>query len=117
MTDIKMTVTDYIETFPKETQNVLEKMRQIIQQAVPDAIEKMSYGIPTYDLNGTHLIFFAGWKNHVSIYPLPKGHKALQEKLAPYTSGQGTAKFPLDKPIPYDLIQEIASSLVKEKQT
>ena len=82
-------------------------MRRTIRQAAPEAVESISYQIPTYKLNGQPLIYFAGWKHHISIYPLPSGDASFEAELDEYRSGKGTAQFPLDKPIPYDLIRKM----------
>ncbi len=116
MTDKKLftTIDDYISTFPADIQTILEKVRQSIQKAAPDAIETISYGIPTINLNGKHVVFFAGWKHHISLYPLPTGDEAFQQELAHYKRAKGTIQFPLDKPIPYDLVEQIVTLLMKE---
>src|SRR5436853_405949 len=110
MTDKKQvtTIDDYISTFPSDVQVILEKVRQTIRKAVPEATETMSYNIPTFDLNGNHLIFFAGWKQSISLYPLPAGDEAFQQAIAPYKKEKSTLRFPLDKPIPYDVIEQVA---------
>src|SRR5215470_11083097 len=117
MTDKKpyTTIDEYISTFPADIQAILEKMRQAIQRAAPEAKETISYGIPTFDLNGKHLVFFAGWKHHISVYPLPAGDNAFQQRIAPYKRVKSTVQFPLDKPIPYDLVGEIVTLLQREK--
>ena len=116
MTDKKpsTTVDDYISTFPEDIQAILEKVRQAIHKAAPDAVETMSYGIPTFDLNGKHLVFFAGWKHHISLYPLPAGDEAFQQQIVHYKRAKGTLQFPLDKPLPYDLVEKIVTLLMKE---
>ena len=108
------TIDEYISTFPVDIQAILEKMRQAIQRAAPDAVETISYGIPTFDLNGKHLVFFAGWKHHISLYPLPAGDEAFQQEIAHYKRAKGTIQFPLDKPLPYDLVEKIVTLLMKE---
>ncbi len=108
------TIDEYISTFPADIQAILEKMRQAIQKAAPEATETMSYGIPTFNLNGKHLVFFAGWKHHISLYPIPASDEAFQEKISHYKRAKGTIQFPLDKPIPYDLVEEIVTHLMKE---
>lgn len=117
MTDKKpfTTIDGYIGTFPADIQALLEKVRQAIHKAVPDATETVSYGMPTFDLNGQHLIFFAGWKQSISLYPLPAGDAAFQQKIALYKQEKSTLRFPLDKPLPYDLVGEIVTLLKKEK--
>ncbi len=117
MTDKKpyTTIDEYISTFPADIQAILEKMRQSIQKAAPDAVETISYGMPTFNLNGKHLVFFAGWKQHISLYPLPAGDEAFQQEIAHYKRAKGTIQFPLDKPLPYELVEQIVILLIKEK--
>ena len=115
MTDKKLSTTiyEYISTFPDDIQAMLEKVRQAIQTAAPEAAETISYGMPTFNLNGKHLVFFAGWKHHISLYPIPAGDEAFQQKIAHYKRAKGTIQFPLDKPIPYDLVEKIVTLLRK----
>jgi uncharacterized protein YdhG (YjbR/CyaY superfamily) len=109
------TIDEYISTFPVNIQAILEKMRQAIQKAAPEAVETMSYSIPTFDLNGKHLVFFAGWKHHISLYPIPAGDEAFQQQIAHYKRVKSTLQFPLDKPIPYDLVEKTVTLLIMEK--
>ena len=109
------TIDEYISTFPEEIKAVLEHVRQAIHHAAPEAIETMSYGMPTFHLGGKHLVFFAGWKQHLSLHPLPAGDAAFQQELAHYTRAKGTIQFPLDKPIPYDFVERIVTLLMSEK--
>ena len=109
------TIDEYISTFPADTQAILENMRQAIHRAAPDAVETISYSIPTFDLNGKHLVFFAGWKHHISLYPLPAGDEAFQQQIAQYKRVKSTVQFPLDKPVPYDLVEKIVTLLIMEK--
>ena len=117
MADKKLftTIDDYISTFPADIQAILEKVRQAILKAAPEAAETISYGIPTFDLNGKHLVFFAGWKHHISLYPMPAGDETFQQRIAQYKRARGTIQFPLDIPIPYDLIEQIVTLLIMEK--
>jgi uncharacterized protein YdhG (YjbR/CyaY superfamily) len=117
MTDKKSftTIDEYISSFPGQIQAILENLRQTIRKAVPEATETISYDIPTFDLNGKHLVFFAGWKHHVSMYPLPAGDEAFQNKIAQYKRVKSTVQFPLDKPVPYDLVGEIVTLLKMER--
>ena len=108
-----VTVDDYITTYPKEVQAVLQKLRQTIKTAAPQATETIGYGIPTYKLNG-NLVHFGAYKNHIGFYPAPRGIEVFKKELEPYEGGKGTIKFPLDKPIPYDLITKIVKFRVKE---
>jgi uncharacterized protein YdhG (YjbR/CyaY superfamily) len=109
------TIDAYISAFPADVQPILENVRQTIRKAAPEAAETMSYGIPTFDLNGKHLVFFAGWKHHISVYPLPAGDDAFQRRIAQYKRVKSAVQFPLDKPVPYDLIGEIVTLLQSEK--
>lgn len=108
------TIDDYIRRFPPDVQAILEQMRQTIHHIAPDATETMSYGMPTFDRSGKHLVFFAGWKHHVSLYPLPAGDEALQRDMAQYKRARGSIQFPLDRPIPYPLIERIVTWRVQE---
>ena len=109
------TIDEYIQMFPAATQTILEQVRQAIRTAAPEAIETISYGIPTFDLQSKHLVFFAGWKHHVSVYPLPAGDGAFQAKIAPYKRVKSTIQLSLNKPIPYDLVTELVTLLRREK--
>lgn len=109
MTDKKSfsSIDEYIATFPGDTQILLQEVRSTIKAAAPRAQEKISYGIPTFTLNGKKLIYFAGWKNHISLYPIPTGDDAFNEKISPYIAGKGTVKFPIAEPIPFKLIKQM----------
>jgi uncharacterized protein YdhG (YjbR/CyaY superfamily) len=100
------TVDEYIGGFPSETQKILKKVRSTIKKAAPKAEERISYGIAGYFENGI-LIYFAGFKNHVSVYPAPRGEPEFKKELAAFKGGKGTIQFPVDKPIDYDLISRI----------
>ena len=104
----------YLSTFPPEVQAKLEELRQTIRAAAPDATETISYNIPTFKQAGTYLIYFAGWKNHISVYPIPKADAELEQAIAPYREAKGTLKFPLDQPIPPDLIRRIVTTRLAE---
>ncbi|GLV55450.1 hypothetical protein KDH_22940 [Dictyobacter sp. S3.2.2.5] len=108
------TIGEYISTFPADMQVILEKVRQTIHKVAPEAVETISYAMPAFDLNGKHVVFFAGWKHHISVYPLPAGDEAFQQAIVPYKRARGSIQFPLDKPIPYDLVEQIATLLIKE---
>ena len=107
-------IDEYIATFPKDTQKILETLRATITAAVPDTEEKISYNIPTFTLNGKYLIYFAGWKTHISIYPIPTGSEAFNKQVSKYVEGKGTLKFPIDKPLPLKLITRIVKYRVAE---
>jgi uncharacterized protein YdhG (YjbR/CyaY superfamily) len=112
MTTKPATVDDYIATFPVDVQTVLEQVRSVIRKVVPQAEETISYGVPTFKLNGTYVIYFAGYKNHISIYPAPRENEAFKEELARYKGGKGTVQFPLSQAIPLSLISKIAKYLL-----
>ena len=109
------TIDEYIAGFPKDIQEILEKIRGTIRKAAPDAEEAISYNMPTFRLNG-YLIYFAAYKEHVAIYPAPRGNEEFKEELASYEGGKGTVRFPLHKPIPFDLIRRIVKFRVKVNQ-
>jgi uncharacterized protein YdhG (YjbR/CyaY superfamily) len=107
------TIDEYIRTFPKDIQIMLEKMRKVIQETAPEATEAISYGMPTFKLNG-NLVHFAAFKSHIGFFPTPSGIEAYKKELAPYIKGKGTIQFPLENPIPYDLVKKVVESRVKE---
>ena len=109
-------IDNYIRSFPKESQILLQEIRNAIKKAAPGAEERISYGIPAFNLNDRYLIYFAGFKNHVSVYPAPREHDDFKEKLANYKGGKGTVQFPLDKPLPLGLITQIVKFKVKENR-
>jgi len=107
-------IDEYIAEFPPQTQEVLEEIRALIKESAPDATETISYAIPTFDLNGRHLVHFAGFAKHTGFYPVPTGMEAFKEELAPYKQGKGSVQFPLGKPLPADLIRRIVEFRVAE---
>ena len=94
-------------------QDVLEELRRTIRSAAPEAEETISYGIPTFALNG-NLVHFAAFKRHIGFYPTPSAIDAFQSELSPYEVAKGTIRFPLDRPIPFDLVTKIVEYRVKE---
>ena len=108
------TLDEYIEAFPTNVQNLLEKMRKTIRKAAPEASEVISYQMPTFKLNGKNLVHFAAFKNHIGFYPIPSGIEAFKEELSQYKQGKGSVQFPIDKPIPYDLVEKVVKYRVKE---
>jgi uncharacterized protein YdhG (YjbR/CyaY superfamily) len=111
------TVDEYIGSFPEDVQVILVKVRQTIRSAAPGAEEIISYGIPTFTLGGKHLVYFAAWKRYISVYPLPAGDEAFEREIAPYRAAKSTARFPLGKPIPYDLIARLVALHVEHRLT
>ena len=97
----------YIAGFPPETQARLEEIRALVRSIAPEATETISYAIPTFDLNGKHLVHFAGFPHHVGLYPTPVGMETFKEDLSHYKTGKGSVQFPLDQPLPTDLIRRI----------
>ncbi|HLO18079.1 MAG TPA: DUF1801 domain-containing protein [Anaerolineales bacterium] len=107
------TIDEYIAGFPEDIQRILQKVRMTIRKAAPDAKETIKYRMPTFTLNG-NLVYFAGFKNHIGFYPVPTGMEKFKQELAVYKQGKGSVQFPLDQPIPYDLISKIVKFRVKE---
>jgi uncharacterized protein YdhG (YjbR/CyaY superfamily) len=105
---------EYIAQFPLETQQVLEELRALIRASAPGATETISYAIPTFDLNGHHLVHFAGYERHVGLYPTGRGVEAFKEELSPYRGGKGSVQFPLDQPLPTELIRRIVRFRVEQ---
>ena len=115
-TAIPKTIDEYIALFPEDVQEILEKVRQTIKQAAPDAEETISYQMPTFKQNGHYVVYFAAFKKHLGLYPTPDGIEAFKDELAPYKNAKGSVRFPLDKPIPYDLIGRIVTFRVEENR-
>lgn len=110
-----LTVDEYIAAQPDAVRPLLERVRGIIRDAVPAAEERISYGMPSFRLGGSTILFFAGWKNHYALYPgNARLVAALGEDLAPYEVSKGTIRFPLDEPVPAELIRRIARLRAKE---
>ncbi|HEY4786349.1 MAG TPA: DUF1801 domain-containing protein [Bacteroidales bacterium] len=100
-------IDEYIDGFPKDIQKMLELVRETIKKTAPDAKETISYAMPAFTLNGRNLVYFAGFKNHIGFYPAPVGMEAFKQELSGYKTGRGSVQFPLDKPIPLELIAKI----------
>jgi len=98
-------VDAYIAAFPPEVQAILQLIRATVRQVAPEAQETIKYQMPTFTLNGRNLVYFAAFKSHIGFYPAPPSDAGLGEELAAHTSGKGTLKFPLDRPIPLALIE------------
>lgn len=108
-------IDNYIAGFPKETQEILQKVRSAISKAAPGAEETINYGIPTFTLEG-NLVHFAGYKNHIGFYPAASGIEAFKKELSVYKGAKGSVQFPIDKPMPLALITKIVKYRVKENQ-
>jgi uncharacterized protein YdhG (YjbR/CyaY superfamily) len=106
-------IDEYIAVFPEDVQAILQRIRATIREEAPGAVEAISYQMPTFKLNG-NLVHFAAFKEHIGFYPTPSGTEKFQEELTPYKGGKGSIRFPLDRPIPYNLIREIVRFRVQE---
>lgn len=106
-------IDEYISQFSEETQQILLRIRQVIREAAPAAEEKISYQMPTFYLNG-NLVHFAAFKNHIGLYPAPSGISEFCDELSVYKGAKGSVRFPLNAPIPYELIKRIVEFRVKE---
>ena len=107
------TIDEYISGFSPEVRAILQKVRQVVRSAAPDAEELISYRMPAFKLNGI-LVYFAAFKNHIGLYPPIKGDARLEQAVSPYAGEKGNLRFPLDRPIPYALIERIAKLRVKQ---
>jgi len=94
----------------------LRKLRETIRQASPEAAESISYDMPTFKIKGERLVYFSGWKSHIGLYSIPEGNEAFRRELTPYAGEKGSLRFPLDRPIPYDLVKKIVMFRMKEIQ-
>jgi len=110
------TIDEYIGTFPKNVQDILQKLRQTIRKAAPEAEETISYQIPTFKLNG-NLVHFAAWKNHIGFYPTSTAIRAFKKDLSRYQGAKGSVQFPINEPLPLSLISKIVKFRVKENLT
>jgi uncharacterized protein YdhG (YjbR/CyaY superfamily) len=113
MTPKASNVDEYIAFFPKDIQKILQQVRATISKAAPDAEETIKYAIPTFVLNG-NLVHFAAYKNHIGFYAAPTGNVAFKKELSEYKSGKGSIQFPIDEPMPLDLITKMVKFRVKE---
>lgn len=110
---VPQNIDEYLAVLPEDVKAIMETVRKLIHEAAPDAIETMSYQIPTFDLHG-NLVHFAAFKNHIGFYPAPSGMEAFKEELSAYKGAKGSVQFPLNQPIPYDLITRIVKFRVQE---
>jgi uncharacterized protein YdhG (YjbR/CyaY superfamily) len=112
-----MTVDEYIGSFPAEVQDLLKQLRAAILENAPGAEEVFAYQMPAYRLNGKPLVYFAGFRNHIGFYATPTGHAKFATELSGYRKGKGSVQFPLDKPLPLDIIVRIIKFRVGENQS
>ena len=108
-------IDDYIADFPPDIQKILQRVRTTVRRAAPQAEEAIRYQMPTFKLEG-NLVHFAAFKNHIGLYPTPSGTEKFRKELSLYETGKGSIRFPLDKPIPYDLITKIVKFRAKENR-
>lgn len=106
-------IDEYIATFPEEVQTILQELRATIKAAAPDATETISYQMPTFFLKG-NLVHFAAFKSHIGFYPAPRGIEAFKDELAVYKGAKGSVQFPIDEPLPLELITRIVKFRVEE---
>lgn len=109
-------VEEYINSFPADVQHLLEQVRATILSKAPGAAESISYGMAAYKINGKPLVYFAGYKSHIGFYATPSGHAEFARELSKYKQGKGSVQFPIDQPIPFDLISRIVEFRVKENK-
>jgi len=114
MPDTFATVEDYIASFPPETREILERVRDAIRSQVPGAEEKVRYDMPAVILSGRYAIHYAAWKKHIGIYPVATAPDELERRIAPFRSGKDSVNFPYSAPIPYDLIERMAAFLAEK---
>ncbi len=107
-------IDDYIAGFPGDVQKILQKIRLTIRKAAPGAQEAIKYQMPTFTLNG-NLVYFAAFKTHIGLYPLPRGIERFKRELSAYEGGKGSVRFPLNEPIPFDLISRIVKFRVRKQ--
>ena len=111
MSEKFVSIEDYLDSLSPDVRAAVEEVRAIVREAVPDGEESISYNIPTVRRDGHAVVHYAGWKKHVSIYPTPEADEDLERELAPYAAGKGTLKFPLDQPLPRELVAQVARLL------
>ena len=109
-----VTIDEYISLFPREVQQTLHTLKKLCREEIPDAEEAISYGVPTFKRNGKYVVYFAGFKNHISLYPITTKVEETFKEAAKYRAGKGTMQFKLDQPLPFPLIRKIVKVLVEE---
>jgi len=108
-------IDEYVATFPKNVQDILEELRKVIRESAPEAEETISYGIPTFKLNG-NLVHFAAYNKHIGLYPGTSAIIAFKKELSSYKQAKGSVRFPIDESIPFDLVKRIVKFRTKENQ-
>lgn len=110
-------VEKYISQFPENIQDILIKIRGLIKENAPNAEEHIAYGMPAYKTEKKPLLYFAAFKNHIGLYATPSGHTQFSNEFSKYRQGKGSVQFPLDHPIPYELIEKVVKFRVAENKT
>jgi uncharacterized protein YdhG (YjbR/CyaY superfamily) len=105
------TIDEYIASYPVEVRSILERIRALVNQAAPGALEQIKYGMPAIAIEGRHTIYFAAWKRHVGVYPVHKAPSALERDLEEYRSDKDTVKFPFKKPVDWELVERLITFL------
>jgi len=108
------TIDEYITTFPRNVRDILEELRRTIRESAPKSEETISYGIPTFDLNEKHLAHFAAYRNHIGFCPTSSGITRFKRELSRFELSRGTVRFPINEPIPFDLVRKIVKYRVKK---
>jgi len=117
MTTQTLPVDEYIAGFPADVQSILQTFRSTIHGVVPGSGEKISYKMPTITMDGKALLYFAGWKHHVGMYPVPRFDDELEPEVAPYRASKDTVRFPLESGVPVDLVERVVAEMVRRRQT
>lgn len=107
-------IDEYIKTFPSSVQGKLQQIRNLVHKLAPTAVETISYGMPTFKLNGKNLVHFAGYKSHIGFYPTPSALTAFEKELSIYKTSKGTAQFKLDEDLPLKLIEQMVKFRINE---
>ncbi|NYJ08357.1 iron chaperone [Petropleomorpha daqingensis] len=109
------TVDEYLTGLPEDVAAIVERLRALVHAAVPDAGETISYGMPTFTLDGLPLVHLAAWKKHIALYPLPAMDDDLARDVAPFQGTKSTLRLPLGRPVPYDLVERVLAALVRQR--
>ena len=109
-------IDEYISDFPEDVRLILDQVRSTIKQAAPDAEESIGYGMPAFKTHGKPLVYFAAFKNHIGFYATPTGHAEFAQELSKYKQGKGSVQFPIDQPMPLELINQIVEFRVIENK-
>ncbi len=117
MADKFETVDEYLASFPPDVQSILNKARRAIRKAAPGAKEVISYQIISFKVNGKSVVYLGGWKHHVGLYPMPVFDEEFEEQISQYRAAKDTLRFPLRKPIPYDLIEGVVTRLMSRQES